>query len=322
MNWLRRLLRPAPDLPAGLHVAKLPAGGVVIMDDEVKRGLASPGPAPTQAALDALLCRATRVRVREPIPSDGQACRVFLETERQTDLDALREALRIHDGGIGHCMCFGTVEFELFEGTGLVAQISLHHGVSIRLAPLFYNAALVSPGPILEWLAERGVTFPLEEFKRDQQRRAEYEKAAVRWHEAMPDCLKMHWGEMRQGLDCRDEYVEIVERTYPNPVERARVLLEWYGKGQGPWSGFPAYEQVPERILLRIPLDSLLAAREPVQNDAMIKGTARLFGGWSFFQARPEELKRLPLELKRQLLEHSLLSTDDDQRGRARAAFS
>jgi hypothetical protein len=108
----------------------------------------------------------------------------------------------------------------------------------------------------------------------------------------------------------------------PNLHERIRALLTWFGSGAGPWSGFPGYEEVAEDLLLDYSTSDILAAMDEAPlTEAQTEGAARLFGGWTFSQKRPEDRKKLPANWKQTLLAHSLKSTNDDKRGRAERAF-
>ncbi len=94
------------------------------------------------------------------------------------------------------------------------------------------------------------------------------------------------------------------------------------GSGAGPWSGYPAYESVAEQMLLEYPTPELVAAVSGRQlSEEEMEGAARLFGGWEFNRSRPSDNALIPDDLKTNLLEHSLRSTDEDKRNRAKHAF-
>ena len=93
-------------------------------------------------------------------------------------------------------------------------------------------------------------------------------------------------------------------------------------RGAGPWSGFPSYEEIAEKLLLEYPTPELIASAETeTLTEPQLEGAARLFGGWPFGQSRPADSKALPAPLKKKLLDHSLKSTDEDKLLRARSAF-
>ena len=104
--------------------------------------------------------------------------------------------------------------------------------------------------------------------------------------------------------------------------KRALALYAWFGSGEGPWSGFPSYEEVAEELLFDIPTAELVAAAQADDlTEVQLEGAARFFGGWSFSQRRLEDRRTLPPALKRKLLDHTLKSTDEDKLARARKAF-
>jgi hypothetical protein len=79
---------------------------------------------------------------------------------------------------------------------------------------------------------------------------------------------------------------------------------------------------VAEQLLLTHSTAELLAAIQATPLDSsQVEGAARLFGGWTFHQERPQDGALLPPELRKRLLEHSLASTDEDKKDRARKAF-
>lgn len=88
---------------------------------------------PSQNQLDRILRGATRLRVLNGRAEAG-AAGVLYETGRAEELAELRECLRIHDGGVGHCMCNGTVRFELTASES-PGEVTLHHGVTVRWEP-------------------------------------------------------------------------------------------------------------------------------------------------------------------------------------------
>jgi hypothetical protein len=104
---------------------------------------------------------------------------------------------------------------------------------------------------------------------------------------------------------------------FPDRNARILVLLEWFGSGAGPWSGYPSYEAVAEKLLLsNDTADLVAAASSPNLTDRQVEGAARLFGGWQFNHDRPRDAANLPKALKQTLLEHVRAqgNTDNIQR--------
>ncbi len=109
----------------------------------------------------------------------------------------------------------------------------------------------------------------------------------------------------------------------PDRGERVLALLEWFGSGSGPWSGFPSYESAAENLLLDYStIDIISATRSNKLSPTQTEGAARLFAGWSFTRQRPEGLKELPEALKKELWFHSQNTKDKDKLRRARGAFA
>ncbi len=54
---------------------------------------------------------------------------------------------------------------------------------------------------------------------------------------------------------------------------------------------------------------------------AGLEGSARLFGGWSFWRSRRKDLQRLPGDLRRHLLDYVTAGADEDKIFAVRRAF-
>ena len=290
---------------------------MLILGEDLVRGFEDPGRAPTQADLDSVVGAATSVAVRGVLSSDE----VLYETDDPSELVSLRDALRI-EGAIGHCMCLGTVAFMFSRDGEELGRVTLHHGESLRWDPFFYNALLVESDPILDWLSAHGM--PGARRKHEANRRAAEAAAEVeeRWHAVMPSALESLWPSMSAPSLEWPEVADVMSREHPDPVERARVLLEWFGQGAGPWSGYPSYESVPEWCLLQMPLDVLLeATRGEPQTDSLREGALRFFAGWHFRRRRSRDPGRIPRDVKLLLLEHAFRSTNEHKLACAQRAF-
>jgi hypothetical protein len=290
---------------------------VLIIGEDLVRGFEDPGRAPTQADLDSVVGAATSVAVGGVLSSDE----VLYETDDPSELASLRDALLI-EGATGHCMCLGTLAFTFSRDGEDLGRVTLHHGESLRWDPFFYNAPLVEPDPILDWLSGHGMPGARQDYDDDRRGAEAAAEGAERWRAAMPPALESLWPSMLTPSLEWPEVADVMSREFPDPVERARILLEWFGQGRGLWSGYPSYESVPEWCLLQMPLDVLLeATRGEPQSDGLREGASRLFAGWDFGKHRSRDLGRIPRDLRLLLLEKALRSTDEDKRGRAQRAF-
>lgn len=326
------MLKRFPPVMQGQYLSPLErwtgAGGPSgLVDTTTLAYLNSTAPHPTQAALDTIMDQVHAVRVFNG-GCDGDTrfgSELLLETTEPTDLASLRVALRIVDGGDAHCMCFGDPTFELLSAErSRVALLGLHHGVAIRWAGWKGDAALTDGALLLAWLAQRGVPQPLHEFEAQAARRRQHQRDEEQWLAAMPPALAPLWADAVDQFGSADlaPLNAALVSAWPSEHTRILALLAWFGSGAGPWSGFPAYEQVAEALLLQYPTAHLVAAMESTPlKPAQLEGAARLFGGWEFRQQRPMGLQDLPDAWKEALWNHVKDTPDNDKRGRAMRAF-
>ena len=256
------------------------------------------------------------------LPGEGSAV-LFRSSERR-DLDALKSALKVgrSDPDL-HCMCDGTPAIVLYAGGEKIGQVTNQHARLIRCSLWEGDAPLVNVEAFLKWFDDRKVADPRQEYEAALKLERESREAERKWVDAMPPPLKAHWPAVTRSFQAdlaplRRSLAEQVGRK----DDRILALFSWYGSGAGPWSGFPSYEAIAETMLLDYSTRELLEAIEgKALTEAQTEGVARLFGGWTFSQFRPGELRLLPAGLKGRLLKHSLASGDEDKRGRARRAF-
>jgi len=304
---------------------------------------------PSQRSLDILIEKVTRARVLAGGMSRGKALgtEVLVDENDPQAVIALRECLAIVDdvSTFGYCTCLGDNALELYAGDLLIATLGLHHGRSIRWGAWKYDALLVDGERLLAWMAERGATAPLEAYREARLLEEVQRRALARWQEAMPRCLYPYAEEMFTSARGMASFIPLIPEGPPGKIEevtyklipllsalaaefmdvdrRILTLFQWYGSGQGPWSGFPSYENIAEGLLLAFPLDQLLAAL--TQNELTpthLEGAARFFAGYYFAKYHPSDIHRIPPDFRQRLLEHSLVSNDQDRLQRAVNAFS
>lgn len=298
-----------------------------MMDQLTAAYLQSTAPHPSQQTLDTMLDQVTRVRVLDDGMINGKAIgsAVLLECDDPPSLQLLQSCLAIVEdpSSFGHCMCLGDTAIECYRDQDLLATLGLHHGRSIHWDIWKHDTQLRDGRALLTWLADRGVAGPLEAYTEQQQRAAEAREAAQRWYEAMPDCLQPFWPQMQDDTVNLEPLRHALRAAYPDQVICASVLFAWFGSGAGPWSGFPMYERVAEQLLLEFPTDMLLdALAHHAPTTKHIDGAARYFAGWDFRTQKPNDLQRLPVEVKQRLLMHSVDSPDSAKVQRARKAFA
>jgi hypothetical protein len=266
----------------------------------------SMAPNPSQPSLDTMLDQVTYIRVLDDGTVNGKAIgsTVLLECSDTPSIAALRSSLAIIEDPrtFGHCMCLGDNTIECYADQALIATIGLHHGQSIRWNAWKHDAQLRDGQALLNWLAERGVTGALENFQAEQQHAEEARPAAQRWYDAMPNCLQPYWPKM-QGFTVELEPLrQALIAAYPDRASCASALFEWFGAGQGPWSGFPMYEQVVELLLMDFPTEALITVltQQPL-TPRQLEGAARYFAGWEFRKRKPGDIQQIPADLKQRL---------------------
>jgi hypothetical protein len=286
----------------------------------VGSGLRSPAGAAQPEELAQLIDRADKLVVLQS-PREGAA--VLFESSDRRDRDALKAALRVEfPKRYLHCMCDGTPAIVLYAKGEKIGQITNHHAKLIRCSLWESDRPLVDPEAFLKWFDDRKVPGPRKEYEAALVQEKQFKENLRRWVEAMPPALRPHWESTHPFFPDLAPLRKALAEQIPEKHQRILALFTWYGSGAGPWSGHPSYEVLAEKLLLDYPTADLLAAiRGKELTSAQTEGVARLFGGWSFSQQRPNDLRLLPAELKARLLKHSLASPDGDKRGRALRAF-
>lgn len=262
--------------------------------------------------------------------TDGYREEVLFRSRDRKDLLSLSDALLVGVPKEGfHCMCEGSPAIHVTKGAHGLLTLTIHHGRSIRASIWESDAPLTDSEPLLVWFDSRGIAGPRREVEDMKVRSEASARARARWLAAVPaplrdtpEALLFTYGDPGAGQSTQHLKAALV-RAEPSSFKQIRQLYGWYGSGAGPWSGFPSYEQLPEDMLLTYATADLLsAATADDLSECETEGAARLFAGWTFSQARPQDVGRLPSPLKVRLLQHSLQSTDKDKRQRAEHAFS
>jgi len=292
----------------------------------------SGGPPPRQSDLDALFERAGSARILACGVTNGAAMGgPLLATIEHDELPKLRDALAIREDAIGfRCMCHGDLAIELLgtekrllRGPAPIGAIGLHHGVSARLDAWGSDAELVDGRAIFVVLANHGAPDLLAQF--DAAKVAE-EAARARdraWRARAPEEI----ADRIAALEAMFPPRELVEEARRVVVEKRGVdaaiakLLAWYGAGEGPWSGHPAREQIPEAILdsigAEIVIDAIAHGRVP--SDV---GAARFVAMHARNRAERRTIARIPDDVRAALRTSADATEDRDNVGRLRWAFA
>src|SRR5262249_42311126 len=143
-----------------------------------------------------------------------------------------------------------------------LATLGYHHGFAIRWNAWKHDAMLKEPDRLLDWMTAHGVPGPRQEVEASWQRAEESALDAERWLAAMPECLRPFWEQMDHTHDpvLHRVLLDALRAAYFEPEHQALALLEWFGSGAGPWSGYPSYESMAEQLLLHYPTQMLVDA--------------------------------------------------------------
>ena len=247
-----------------------------------------------------IIAEADRVVVKNSPMTD--AVTLFASTDKK-DLDELWASLTLETPAEWfHCMCSGTPALYISERGCERVELTNHHGLSLRCSLWDSDVRICDTEKWLSWFDKRGMSGPRQEVEAMHARQQQGKRDWDKWISAMPKAVRPVWSDALGQFGKVDiaPLRAALERDMPDESERILALLEWFGSGAGPWSGFPAYETAAEELLLGFSTTGLVTAVESTQlSPAQAEGAARLFAGWSFGNQRPEDLRDLPDALKK-----------------------
>lgn len=252
--------------------------------------------------------------------------RVIFESRQPEDLVSLRACVRFRDNAKG-AVCLdwrGQLAFRFFQEGKQLALLGFHCSTLVWFTwdRGFGIGPLLESLGILDWLTERGIPGPAQEYVEAQRTRALYEQQRQRWFTAMPTFLAPLEQQMRfmalQGRSMDTAFLQrTMEEAHPNPQERARLLFRWYGHGSGSWKPIPSYEVEPENLLRHLPVEVLIQAIDGVElSTEEMKGATRYFCRRAFWKSFGPAWERLPERLLQRLLEHVLQTENRDTAAR------
>ncbi|MFJ2593494.1 hypothetical protein [Streptomyces erythrochromogenes] len=277
-------------------------------------------------ALDSVLHQAHAVRV-SAVSRSGVDGELRVDLSDPVESARLRTAMAVESLPGFHCMCPGDVCFEAFDRAGgRLAAVVLHHAATLRWGQWESDAVLADGRLLLAWLYGHGMPGPLQEFEANRLRAQKSANAERDWLTAMPAGLEGTANRIldlsrtggRPSPELLAELTDRLQLTFPDPVERALVLLDWYGSGSGRCSGYPLHEGVPGELLGRVPIADLLAAlADPRAGDRHDAGAVRHLVGQKTRPHQKRDVARLPEALRVRLSAHACRSGDFDKQGRA-----
>lgn len=267
--------------------------------------------------------RADRLEVTKP---GIQGPVVLYESDKAVDIAELAESLQVYRPDSEFmCACAGWPHIYLYKDGEQLLSVAHHHGVSVYCPLWTSHAPLAEPDKLLDWFDKRGVDGPRKELEEAEEQRRQQEKDKERWHRAMPKSIAEIWSV---AVDHQAPSINLdiirsaIENEIPDEEERILKILEWYGSGCGRWSGYYAYEDAAEGLLLDFPTSQLVDVMQSHRlNEAQLEGSARLVAGSHLQDKRPDDLELVPQSLKDRLWEYVRHTDDEDKRSRAKWAF-
>lgn len=251
---------------------------------------------------------------------------VVYRSSKRKDFEELKFAITLkRSGGPFVCACVDGPEIALLKNNEEIASVWNHEGTAIGSSVWDGDWENNDPNRWLSWFDARGMKDARAFYV---QRQAQSTKAAAderRWRRAMPASIRALWPDTLKHYQPPTESPDLgvlnaaLGKQYSDTDERIRALMAWFGSGAGPWSGFPGYEEIAEKLLRQYPTAELVKAVENRDlSEQELEGAARIFGGWT-----PDPNRAvIPEPLKSVLLEHCLKSPDQDKVERAKTAFA
>lgn len=257
--------------------------------------------------------------------SDAQ---VLFQSNSIKDLKSFSESLILNKpkpGEYFHCMCIGTPAIYFYKNEKETVYLTNHHGKSIRCPLWSSDVAIADVDKWVKWFDDHGISSVREEVEYSKAQAIKNKKDWEKWMKAMPNPIKPLWEGAIGNFGEVDTkpLISALDKEMPDRTERILAILEWYGSGAGPWSGFPSYEDAAEEMLLNYTTKEILTAMQStLLTTAQVEGGARLFGGWTFSKKRPYGLDEVPQEIKKMFWNHVKTTEDKDKLGRAKRAFT
>jgi hypothetical protein len=256
------------------------------------------------------------------------------------EIAELREAIRTGSpSNWPRCACIPPWGIELFKHGKELGTIYIQENLTVGFSGWTGDAGPVSTEKLLRWFDRRGIS-EIRQFRDDiMAREKAYEIESKRWLEALPPEVQPLWTKLMSESDLwrTSGYADAeaintlawaFQRNLPDSNRRIRALFAWFGSGAGPWSGFPAYEVAPVKLLvLETPKRLVGALMIAPPTDQEAEGAVRFFTSYEYqvaFGRFPRELRPMalvPAYLKKELLECILKTGDSDKIRAARAAF-
>jgi hypothetical protein len=235
--------------------------------------------------------------------------KTLFEISDPTVIGRVVSEIRIDVKGSGfHCLCCGHPTFEFYKGDLLLAMVGLHHGRSLRWIEGWAGDALLTSASaefLLHFLAEHGVSEPLEEhleMQRSRDRVARVKKLRLeRYRAVMDEAL----ATSVFGSESEEDAIVVLQSI--EPVARATLAFRLYGSHDVGWNMQAGFDRlVAEKLLGTASLEVLVPAMKGALADSQgVNGVARwLFGDFRLNEVSPGVVRELLPTVGRHALAH------------------
>ncbi|MCK4283682.1 MAG: HEAT repeat domain-containing protein [Candidatus Brocadiae bacterium] len=247
----------------------------------------------------------TRIRVR----SGGTGIQNV--DEQQTLLEEANAAkvrevignIRVMERPGAMCACHGNPTFEFYRGDELTASLSFHHGKNLRWPGGWPGDGGLTAGSadyLCRWLADHGLEGPQNERKQYGRKATQMWSGWRQYWDLLPPQVR----ELMQDDASRDEVLQALARSVPDPVARAQLCFRLLGIRRRGWEVGELAANLVVATLLRLDEADVNAAVEMVGDDLeSLNGVAI----WLFSVGRGELMgdatpKRVLLRVVREAL--------------------
>jgi hypothetical protein len=299
-----------------------------LMDQITYEYLTSEKNNPTQASLDEILYKTTKITISMPHHDEEQRRLYYKKAFEYNNPEEVRELtsfFRVDEEKIaGHLMSIPDMYFEFYNDDDLLANIAYISCCWIRWDMNWKGDGILEDSmPLMKWLDSKGITEPLEYYYESVERGKKDKAIQEHWEKGMPEYIIKHWNRMEKIVNCDfldyshlKKLLKELKAHYKDDQKLILALFNWFGHGSGLWSGHPSTESIPHDMLIQFPMDLLVnIALENDLNEWQLKGAAHFFGQREYnspstglsrkcIESKNLEKEKLPLELIQKLREH------------------
>lgn len=259
-------------------------------------------PKPTNEGLGKLFVGVDKVVIKDGgvYKDKAMSDKIVLTISQPDNIQKLNDLLQIDEQNTGfYCMCLGTYAIELFSDTQIKTTIGFHHGVSIRYNQWNGDAALAKSDDLLTFLAEQGLTKPLND-RIEEKRNMEADRIAERkWLDIAPKCFQKYWTQIcSMDNNYFASLVNDLNFEIPDKDKQIITLLQTFGRTDNFWTAYPIYEELPNDILKTFDTEEIIKAYlNSDRNYKTRKGLGRFLCSFEFKKFRKKQLKHIEQEV-------------------------